>query len=99
DFFGQPARTMNFPGKLYERYKPAVIVGYCSRNGIAKGYTLHVTDLEPEIEKARQIEGIADPLGYAMNRAFEQLILNAPKQYQWGYKRFKHRQDGGDIYQ
>ncbi|WP_119343571.1 lysophospholipid acyltransferase family protein [Facilibium subflavum] len=98
DFFGVPAKTMNFPGKLYERFKPAVVVSYAVRNGIGKGITLYIDDLAPEIEEAQKIPGIEDPVGYAFTKHFEEVIRKFPAQYQWGYKRFKYNPEGIDFY-
>ena len=98
DFFGMPAKTMRFPGKLYQRFKPAVIVSYTVRNGIGKGVSIYNEDLEPEIIAAQAMDSIADPVAYAFTKKYEAIIRKFPQQYQWSYKRFKYHPDGVDIY-
>ncbi|WP_440616590.1 lysophospholipid acyltransferase family protein [Cysteiniphilum sp. 6C5] len=98
DFFGNPAKTMNFAGKLYERYKPAVVLSYAVRNSDGKGLTLFNEDLEPLIKHYQAIDGIEDPVAYAFTKRFEEIIRQYPEQYQWTYKRFKYHPDGIDYY-
>ena len=98
DFFGMPAKTMSFPGKLYQRFTPAVVVSYAVRNGIGKGLTLYIEDLEPKIIAAKAIDNITDPLAYAFTKKYEAIIRRFPEQYQWSYKRFKYHPEGVDIY-
>ncbi|WP_395946326.1 lysophospholipid acyltransferase family protein [Caedibacter taeniospiralis] len=98
DFFGHPAKTMNFPDKLYKRYKPAVVLSYAVRNSIGKGLTLYIEDLEPLIKQYQAIEGMKDPVAYAFTRRFEEIIRQYPAQYQWTYKRFKYHPQGVDFY-
>ncbi|MBK2125274.1 lysophospholipid acyltransferase family protein [Fangia hongkongensis] len=98
DFFNVPAKTMNFPGKLYERFKPAVIVGYPIRNKGKKGITMYIENLEPDIIEAMQNPDIEDPCAYAFTKSFEKMIERFPDQYQWSYKRFKYNPDGIDFY-
>ena len=98
DFFGMPAKTMGFPGKLYQRFKPAVIVSYAVRSGIGKGIGLYNEDLEPEIIAAQAMDNIADPVAYAFTKKYEAIIRQFPEQYQWSYKRFKCHPEGVDIY-
>lgn len=98
NFFGNPAKTMNFPGKLYKRYKPAVVLSYAVRNDIGKGLTLFHEDLEPLIKHYQTMDDIEDPVAYAFNKRFEEIIRQYPEQYQWTYKRFKYHPDGVDYY-
>ncbi len=98
DFFGHPAKTMNFPTKLYQKLKPAVVLSYVVRNGIGKGSTLFIEDLEPLIKKYEMLDDIEDPVAYAFSKRFEEIIRQYPEQYQWTYKRFKYHPDGLDYY-
>ena len=97
DLFNVPAKTMLFPGKLYERFKPAVVVSYAVRNRQGKGLSLYIDNLEPAIIEAQKTD-IVDPVGYAFTKHFEKIIRKFPDQYQWSYKRFKHGPDDIDLY-
>ena len=97
-FFSHPAKTMNLPGKLYRKYKPALILSYAVRNGIGKGVTLFIENLEPLIKSYQLSKNIEDPVACAFNRRFEDIIRQYPDQYQWTYKRFKDHPDGFDYY-
>lgn len=98
NFFGNPAKTMNFPGKLYKRYKPAIVLNYAVRNSIGKGLTLFIENLEPLIKHYQTIDSVTDPVACAFNKRFEEIIKQYPDQYQWTYKRFKYNPDGIDYY-
>lgn len=90
-FFGISTWTGVIVPKLASRTGCAVIVMGCVRAG--DGFDLHVFPADPDVGDADI--GIA---ATAMNRAMEQLILQAPEQYQWTYKRFKHNETLPDPY-
>ena len=98
DFFAIPAKTMDFPWKIYQRFNPAIIAGYVVRNKVGKGYTLVLEDLEPAIKAAQTQTDIEDPVAYAFTKHFEKVIRKYPEQYQWTYKRFKHNPQDIDFY-
>ena len=98
DFFGIPAKTMHFPDKLFQRFKPAVVVSYAIRNVIGKGVNLYIEDLAPEIAAAQRMKNITTPVAYAFTKKYEKIIRRFPEQYQWSYKRFKYHPKGIDIY-
>jgi Kdo2-lipid IVA lauroyltransferase/acyltransferase len=86
-FFGQPTLTMTFAHRLIRSSNPRVLLGSAIR--CPDGFRIQL-NLAPE--------DIADPdpvvSATAMNRAIEALILAAPAQYQWEYKRFKRPPPG-----
>lgn len=97
DFFGQNALTMTLLVKLQQKTGARVVAAYAKRVSKLRQQGFQIIFKEP------------DPLIYAssmqtallaMNRTIEALVKEAPEQYQWEYKRFKHQPDGTPkIYQ
>ena len=96
DFFGQPALTMTLAHRLMQRTEPHVIMGSVQRTTIHPEikYKLTFTPL-PDIDRPAP-----QPCAQDINAAIEQVVLEAPEQYQWEYKRFRRPQGArkNDIY-
>lgn len=85
-FFGKPAYTMTLAARLVQQTGAAVLLLRAERLPHGRGYVVHVSPLPEPLPGAE-----ADPAQSAavINRAMEQLILQSPQQYLWGYHRYK----------
>ncbi len=89
-FFGRDVYTMTLLPKLAQQTGALIVLGWCERLPGAR-YKCHFTDLSAL--------GIGDKsltpeqAATIMNQAVEALILQAPDQYLWGYKRDKQPRD------
>jgi KDO2-lipid IV(A) lauroyltransferase len=81
DFFGRPAYTMTLAARLAARDNVACYLAFAKRLPRGAGYSIVVRRLPP----ARQGESATR----RMNRALEELIVECPEQYLWGYNRYK----------
>ncbi len=89
-FFGIPALTPTLVSKVLQKTN-AIAMGYgCQRNPDGKSYHIFYEKVDDAIY-SDDIETSAT----AMNHCIERIILRDPAQYQWEYKRFKRRPDGG----
>lgn len=89
-FFGVPAFTMTLVNRLQQKTGARLIMGFARRTGGSKpGF--HIVFREPD--PAIYADDLATALA-AMNRSAENLIREAPEQYQWEYKRFKRQPEG-----
>ncbi len=82
-FFGQPAYTMTLSARLALQTGAAVLVAWGERLPWGNGYSIHVSPLQHGLS-ADMAEAAAQ-----INRAMEDLILQKPQQYLWGYARYK----------
>jgi len=82
-FFGKPAYTMTLAARLVQQTGAALLLVWGERLAHGAGYRVRVSELGEALP--------ADPLEAAatINRAMEQLILQCPQQYLWGYHRYK----------
>jgi Kdo2-lipid IVA lauroyltransferase/acyltransferase len=81
DFFGQPAYTMSLAQRLHHLNQAPIAMLACER--LAAGqYRLHIHPLDPLPENP-------EAAARAINAGLERLIELAPKQYLWGYNRYK----------
>jgi len=92
-FFGKPVWTMTLINRLAQKTNATVIIGACYRLGIGKGFKLAVYPVDATIADADPVIG-----ANALNKAIEQIVLSAPDQYHWIYKRFKMQPDGSKVY-
>jgi KDO2-lipid IV(A) lauroyltransferase len=85
-FFGKPALTMTLLPKLAARTNALVLFAYAERLSHGKGFNVVFIPADQDIYHN-------DPLiaSAALNRSVEQVVLAAPSQYQWEYKRFRKR--------
>ncbi|MEQ8801245.1 lysophospholipid acyltransferase family protein [Haliea sp.] len=88
-FFGMEVRTMTLVSKLLQKSAAVPLMTWCQRLPDSRGFRLLVRRCE---------DGIADPdpavATSALNRSVEACVREAPEQYQWEYKRFRHRPPG-----
>ncbi len=87
-FFGKPAYTMTLATRLLQQTEAEFHVLRCERLARGRGYMIHVsqplriaalgTDHAALVEAATVI-----------NETMEQVIMNDPGQYLWGYNRYK----------
>lgn len=82
-FFGKPAYTMTLSTRLAQTSRTVVLLAWGERLSWGRGYVVHVRPLPEPLP--------SDPLlaCAALNAAMEKLILTSPRQYLWGYARYK----------
>lgn len=90
-FFSHPALTMVLVNKLIQRTGCTVLFAFAKR--VEAGFQLIYREPPAAIYDEDQATAIA-----AMNEGVEKLIMEAPAQYQWEYKRFKRVQAGSESY-
>ena len=88
-FFGMEVRTMTLVSKLAQKSGAKVLATYAERLPDAEGFRIVIRESEP---------GIADPdpvvATTALNKTVEHCVRETPAQYQWEYKRLRHRPEG-----
>ena len=87
-FFGKPAYTMTLSARLAQQTGATVLLAWGERLGWGRGYVVHVAPLLQPLS-ADMVEAAAQ-----INQAMEQLILQKPGQYLWGYARYKQPKAG-----
>ena len=88
-FFGIPAYSMVFLGRLAAKTGAPVIFTWCERLSLGRGYRLHFRQAPAAIQSKNLAEAVA-----ATNQAVEQCVRECPAQYQWSYRRFRTRPEG-----
>ncbi|WP_165857676.1 lysophospholipid acyltransferase family protein [Marinobacter sp. JSM 1782161] len=88
-FFGMDVRTMTLAAKLLQKSGAAVLITYAERLPDAAGYRIVIRECEPGMAEN-------DPViaATALNASVERCVRRIPDQYQWEYKRFRHRPTG-----
>ncbi|NMT65292.1 lysophospholipid acyltransferase family protein [Marinobacter orientalis] len=88
-FFGVKVRTMTLVNRLILKTGANVLVTYAERLPNGNGFRIIVTEAVPG-------NGDADPeiAATALNQSVEKVIRKVPEQYQWEYKRLRHRPPG-----
>lgn len=89
-FFGEPALTMVLAHKLIRRTKCKTVFAYAKR--VELGFELIFREPPGGI-----YSNDTDTALNALNQGVESLVLEAPEQYQWEYKRFKNTNPDGDV--
>ncbi|WP_326542971.1 lysophospholipid acyltransferase family protein [Pseudorhodoferax sp.] len=84
-FFGQPAYTMTLAARLVQQTGAAVALLWTERLPRGGGYVVHAEPL-PEPLPA---DGGDEAAALVVNRAMEAVIRRCPRQYLWGYHRYK----------
>lgn len=84
-FFGRPAYTMTLAGKLAQQSGAPVLCLWGDRLPWGRGFVVRVRP-GPQIARESTPESAATQI----NQAMEQMILDAPHQYLWGYHRYKN---------
>lgn len=93
-FFGRQAYTMTMAAKLVAQTRCAVVLlrgerlGPLERARQGCDYIVHATRVSPDVEQVLA-SGDAAQSAAAVNRLMEDLIMQAPEQYLWGYNRYK----------
>lgn len=82
-FFGQDAYTMTLSIRLVQQTGATVLLAWGERLGGARGYRVHVQPLGNALPADLTAAAIA------VNQAMQDLILQCPGQYLWGYARYK----------
>ncbi|MGC4061878.1 MAG: lysophospholipid acyltransferase family protein [Aquabacterium sp.] len=94
DFFGRPAYTMTMAAKLVAQTGCAVVLlrgerlGWLARLRKGCDYIVHASRVPRETEQVLA-SGDASQSAAAINRLMEEMIMQAPTQYLWGYNRYK----------
>lgn len=88
-FFGMEVKTMTLVAKLIQRTGASVLMTYAERLPDAAGFRIVVREAEPDIGDKDVTIAAA-----ALNRSVESCVRNVPEQYQWEYKRMRHRPSG-----
>lgn len=98
-FFGRPAYTMTLAARLAQQCKAEIVLMRCERTAPGIGYIIHVSPMARELpqgpagDEQHQVR-----CATVINREMEQLILQNPEQYLWGYHRYKPPRTGtGDT--
>ncbi|MBW4936472.1 lysophospholipid acyltransferase family protein [Marinobacter sp. F4206] len=88
-FFGMEVKTMTLVSKLIQRTGANVLITFAERLPNARGFRIVVRRTEAGL-------GDKDPVvaTTALNRSIEHCVLEIPEQYQWEYKRMRHRPPG-----
>lgn len=84
-FFGQPAYTMTLAARLVQQTGAAVGLLWTERLPHGRGYVVHADALPEPLPEAGGDEASAQ----VINRAMEAVIRRCPRQYLWGYHRYK----------
>jgi len=88
-FFGMEVMTMTLVGKLVQKTGANVLVTYAERLPNGEGFKILVTPAEPGIGADDAVAGAT-----ALNQSVEKVVRMTPEQYQWEYKRMRHRPPG-----
>lgn len=86
NFFNYPAYSATLMSKLAAKSNSEIIYAYTKRLAKGEGFTL-VFQPATENDARTDIQHSVD----IMNKDIETVIRDCPEQYQWTYKRFKHR--------
>jgi KDO2-lipid IV(A) lauroyltransferase len=81
-FFGEPAYTMNLPGRLARQTGAALLLAWGERLPGGRGYRIHLRPWPGAIAEG-------DDSAAQVNAQMERLVRECPRQYLWGYARYK----------
>ena len=82
-FFGRPAYTMTLPARLVQLSGARVVFAFAERLPRGRGYRLRLHPLDG------QLPADAAQAAQRINREIEALVRSCPRQYLWGYRRYK----------
>lgn len=88
-FFGREALTMTLVSSLAKRTNALVVTSFAKRLANGQGYLLEFALVDESI-----LSDDPNVCASTLNHCVEELILQAPEQYLWSYKRFKQYPDG-----
>ncbi len=89
-FFGIPAYSMVFLGRLAAKSGAPIIFTWCERLSWGRGYHLHFRQAPASACSADTQQATS-----ANNLVVEEIVRTNPAQYQWSYRRFRRRPEGG----
>jgi KDO2-lipid IV(A) lauroyltransferase len=90
DFFGAPAYTMTLAARLAQQTGAPIVLAWCERLPAGRGFHLRLSRLaEPLPMQGEDADALQLAQAEVVNRAMQQLILQCPQQYLWGYNRYK----------
>jgi len=92
-FFGVPAYSMVFLGRLAAKSGAPIIFAWCERRSWGRGYNLHFREAPASAHSADTLEAAR-----ANNQAVEDCARTNLAQYQWSYRRFRRRPEGEQEY-
>lgn len=92
-FFGVSTLSSVLVSKLWQKTGCAVIVMYCLRRPNGDGFDIYIEEPHPDFFSDDLTTSVT-----GMNKTMEQVILKAPEQYQWAYKRFKDCEHISNVY-
>lgn len=87
-FFGKPAYTMTLAARLVQQTGAQPVLIWGERLALGRGYRLHTHRLGFELSADLETAVVQ------INQAMEQMVLQAPSQYLWGYARYKSPRKG-----
>jgi Kdo2-lipid IVA lauroyltransferase/acyltransferase len=93
-FFGKPAYTMTLAARLVQQTGAVPLLVWGERLAAGRGFTVHFLAFPSELPADPQAQ---EQSATAINRAMEQLILQCPQQYLWGYHRYKQPREADDA--
>jgi KDO2-lipid IV(A) lauroyltransferase len=94
-FFGRPAYTMTMLAKLVAQTGCAVVMlrgerlSGAQRRHLGCDYVIHARRMPADIEALLR-QGEAEPSAVAINQLQQEMIMQCPEQYLWGYNRYKN---------
>ncbi|MEC7727544.1 MAG: lysophospholipid acyltransferase family protein [Pseudomonadota bacterium] len=88
-FFGMEVRTMTLVNKLIQKTGANVLVTYAERLPDGAGFRMVVEDAAPGNGDDDLVTAAT-----ALNQSVEKVVRMSPEQYQWEYKRLRHRPPG-----
>jgi len=83
-FFGHNAQTMTLLAKLARKNNAKVVLAWCERLNLGKGYELNFQAVDVLSESGNLEDDVV-----LMNKVIEDLVKTKSEQYLWNYKRFK----------
>ncbi|SFC42072.1 KDO2-lipid IV(A) lauroyltransferase [Marinospirillum celere] len=89
-FYGVPALTATLLPKLVKKTGARVFTACAKRLPKGQGYDIIILPADERVYSEDEVTAAE-----GVNASVEQIIEYAPLQYQWSYKRFKKRPDGG----
>lgn len=88
-FFGIEVKTMTLVNKLIQRTGANVLMTWAERLPGGEGFRVIITPTEPHMDAEDPVTATT-----ALNRSVEACVRRSPEQYQWEYKRLRHRPPG-----
>lgn len=87
-FFGRAAYTMTLSARLAQVPGTRVLLAWGERLSWGRGFRVHVRSLT-EVLGSEALDADVEAAAGQINRAMEAVIRQQPRQYLWGYERYK----------